>query len=135
MGKWGIEMAYGVGFTVEVDADSREHAIAKAKSLIENGTTILPFDNSVDAGDLEFEEVTYAQESLTFNGGNMKQVRFESDYSPGCYLVITQSVDGDIIVSIRGDGECRIATDGGKLHGETLVLVVQKFSEIIDLLS
>ena len=65
----------------------------------------------------------------------MKQARYESDYAPGCYLVITQSVDGDIIINITGTGECRIATDGGKLHGEHMVQVTRKFSEIIDLLS
>lgn len=64
MGKWEIEMAYGIGFSAEVEANNREDAIEKAKNLIEDGVTILPFDNSVDAGDLEFETVTYAQESL-----------------------------------------------------------------------
>lgn len=65
----------------------------------------------------------------------MKQAKFESDYAPGCYLTITQSPDGDIIINVRGEGECRIATDGGKLHGEKMVQVTSKFSEIIDLLS
>ena len=65
----------------------------------------------------------------------MKKARFESDYSPGCVLNMIQSDDGDIIINIHGDGECRIATDGGKLKGKNLVQIVQKFSEIIDLLN
>ena len=64
----------------------------------------------------------------------MKQVKYESDYAPGCILTLTQSPDGDIIFSIHGDGECRIATDGGKLCGETMVGVTKRFSEIIDIL-
>lgn len=64
----------------------------------------------------------------------MKRARFESDYSHA-KLNLIQNVDGDIIINIYGEGECRIATCGGKLHGETLVKVVQKFSEIIDLLN
>ena len=64
----------------------------------------------------------------------MKRARFESDYSHA-KLNIIQNVDGDIIINIYGEGECRIATCGGKLHEETLVKVIQKFSEIIDLLN
>lgn len=65
----------------------------------------------------------------------MKQARFESDYAPGCYLIITQSPDGDIVIKVSGDGECRIATDGGRLRGDKLVQVTKKFSQIIDLLT
>lgn len=65
----------------------------------------------------------------------MKQAKFESDYAPESVLTLTQSVDGDIIISIHGEGECRIATDGGKLRGNTLVEVTKRFSEIIDFLN
>ena len=61
----------------------------------------------------------------------MEQVRFESDYAPGTWLTITRTDDGDIILRIRGDGEMRIATDGGKLHGKTLVDVCDGFDSII----
>jgi hypothetical protein len=44
-------------------------------------------------------------------------------------------MDGDIVISIHGDGECRIATSGGKLHGEKMVEVVGLFSSIIDTLN
>lgn len=64
----------------------------------------------------------------------MKTARFQSDYS-SCNLNLVQTDDGDIAINIFGEGECRIATSGGKLHGDTLVKVVSKFSEIIDLLN
>lgn len=63
MGRWCVEMAYGIGFTVDIRAKNREEAIEKAKLLVQ-GTTILPFDNSVEERGLEFQGVTYAQESL-----------------------------------------------------------------------
>ena len=64
--KWDIELSYGIGFTVTgVPAATKEEAIHKARNLIENGTTILPFDGSVDDRGLEFEQVTYVQEKLT----------------------------------------------------------------------
>lgn len=64
----------------------------------------------------------------------MKRASFQSDYS-ACNLNLLQTDDGDIIVNIYGEGECRIATSGGKLHGGALVGVVNKFSEIIDLIN
>lgn len=64
----------------------------------------------------------------------MKTARFKSDYS-ACKLNLIQTDDGDIVINIFGEGECRIATSGGKLHGDTLVGVVNKFSEIIDLIN
>lgn len=63
MKKWDIEMAYGINFTVQVGASSREEAIAAAKTLIEKGTTVLPFDNSVDESGLAFQEVTFVKEN------------------------------------------------------------------------
>lgn len=65
----------------------------------------------------------------------MKQARFISDYSPYTSLTITQTDDGDIVLKIRGDDEMRIATDGGKLHGEDLVRVCNAFNAIIETLS
>jgi hypothetical protein len=44
-------------------------------------------------------------------------------------------MDGDIVISINGDGECRIATSGGKLRGEQMVEVVGLFSRVIDALN
>ena len=63
MKKWDIEMAYGINFSVQVGASSLEEAIAVAKSLVENGTTVLPFDNAVDESGLMFQEVTYFREN------------------------------------------------------------------------
>lgn len=49
MSKWSVELSYGIGFTVsDIEAETREEAIEKAKHLVEDGTTILPFDNSVN---------------------------------------------------------------------------------------
>ena len=62
----------------------------------------------------------------------MKSVKFESDYSPGTVLRIVQTDDGDIVLKIKGDGEMRIATSGGKLHGVQLVKCISGFSKVID---
>lgn len=62
MNKWSVELSYGIGFTVsDIRAETREEAIEKAKHLVENGTTILPFDNSVDESGLKFDSVSYVQ--------------------------------------------------------------------------
>lgn len=61
----------------------------------------------------------------------MKSVTFESDYAPGPTLQIVQTDDGDIILKVRGSGEMRIATSGGKLRGRKLVECVEGFSKII----
>lgn len=61
----------------------------------------------------------------------MKNAMFKSDYSDAL-LKIIQTDDGDIVLKISGPGEMRIATQGGKLHGENLVSVVHSFSNIID---
>ena len=65
----------------------------------------------------------------------MKRASFTSDYSPSTKLNIVQAEDGDICIDIYGDGEFRIATCGGHLHGERLTSVIRRFSEIIDLLN
>ena len=53
----------------------------------------------------------------------MKSVVYKSDYSD-VMLKIVQTDDGDIVLKISHPGEMRIATQGGKLHGEALVSVV-----------
>lgn len=64
----------------------------------------------------------------------MKIARIKSDYSPS-KLSLIQTDDGDIVVGLYDRGEFRIATSGGKFHGEYLGEVVNKFSELIDLLN
>ena len=65
----------------------------------------------------------------------MKRARIESDYAPGTFLTIVQTDDGDIIAKVSGPGEMRIATSGGKMHGEKLVSCIAGFSKIIDVLN
>lgn len=62
----------------------------------------------------------------------MKMVKIESDYSPS-KLSLIQTDDGDIVVDLYDRGEFRIATSGGRLHGQHLSDVVNKFSELIDM--
>ena len=64
----------------------------------------------------------------------MKRAVFESDYAPGTTLFIMQTDDGDIIMKTRGEGEMRITTYGGKLHGKDLVDCINGFSKAIDAL-
>lgn len=64
----------------------------------------------------------------------MKMAKIESDYSPS-KLSLIQTDDGDIVVGLYDRGEFRIATSGGRLHGQYLSDVVNKFSELIDLLN
>lgn len=64
----------------------------------------------------------------------MKIAKIESDYSPS-KLSLIQTDDGDIVVGLYDRGEFRIATSGGRLHGKYLGEVVNKFSELIDLLN
>lgn len=47
-------------------------------------------------------------------------------------LRIIQTDDGDIVLKVIGDGEFRIATSGGRLHGEELVSVITSFATILD---
>ena len=63
----------------------------------------------------------------------MKAVVYKSDYSDAM-LKIVQTDDGDIVLKISYPGEMRIATQGGKLHGEALVSVINSFKNIIDVL-
>lgn len=64
----------------------------------------------------------------------MNMVTFISDYSPTTKLHIFRTDDGDIVLKIHGDGEMRIAMDGGALHGEDLVRVSEAFSTLIEVL-
>ena len=64
----------------------------------------------------------------------MKIAKIESDYSPS-KLTLIQTDDGDIIVGLYDRGEFRIATSGGHFHGQQLGNIVNKFSELIDLLN
>lgn len=64
----------------------------------------------------------------------MKMAKIESDYSPS-KLSLIQTDDGDIIIGLYDHGEFRIATSGGRFHGQRLVDIVNKFSELIDLLN
>lgn len=64
----------------------------------------------------------------------MKMAKIESDYSPS-KLSLLQTDDGDIIIGLYDRGEFRIATSGGRFHGQRLVDIVNKFSELIDLLN
>lgn len=65
----------------------------------------------------------------------MKTTVFESDYAPGTFLRIVQTDDGDIVFKISGNGEMRIATSGGKLHGKKLSAVCAAANALIDALS
>lgn len=64
----------------------------------------------------------------------IKMAKIQSDYSPS-KLSLMQTEDGDIIVGLYDRGEFRIATSGGRLHGQQLADVVNKFSELIDLIN
>lgn len=56
MKSYDIQMSYGIGFTVEgIKADTQEEAVNKARKMVDEGTVILPYDISVDVGNLEFE--------------------------------------------------------------------------------
>ena len=60
--------------------------------------------------------------------------KIESDYSPS-KLSLIQTDDGDIVVGLYDRGEFRIAISGGRFHGQRLSDIVNKFSELIDLIS
>jgi hypothetical protein len=70
----------------------------------------------------------------------MKIAKVVSDYGPAgnCAagtLCIVQTDDGDISIRTFGRGEFRLATSGGQFHGKHLSDIVNKFSELIDLLN
>lgn len=64
----------------------------------------------------------------------MKMAKIDSDYSHS-KLSLIQTDDGDIVIGLYDRGEFRIATSGGRFHGQHLADIVNKFSELIDLLN
>lgn len=64
-----------------------------------------------------------------------KTVIIQSDYDPGTHLKMVRNADGDIIFKICGDGEMRIATNGGQFHGKKLNAVCEAANALIDALS
>ena len=64
----------------------------------------------------------------------IKMAKIQSDYSPS-KLSLMQTEDGDIIVGLYDRGEFRIATSGGRFHGQQLADVCNKFVELIDLIN
>ena len=64
----------------------------------------------------------------------MKIAKIESDYSPS-KLSLIQTDDGDIVIGLYNIGEFRIATSGGRFHGTRRGDIVNKFSELIDLIN
>lgn len=65
----------------------------------------------------------------------MKMAKVVSDYDPASTLCIVQTDDGDIAIRTFGRGEFRLATSGGQFHGQHMGDIVNKFSELIDLLN
>lgn len=63
-----------------------------------------------------------------------KTVYVKSDYDPDTGLRIVRNVDGDIIFKISGKGEMRIATSGGKFHGNKLGAILKASEALIDAL-
>ncbi len=64
----------------------------------------------------------------------MKIAKIDSDYSSS-KLSLIQTDDGDIVVGLYDRGEFRIATSGGRFHGQQLSDIVNKFSELIDIIN
>ena len=64
----------------------------------------------------------------------MKVATIQSDYSEAL-LKIIQTDDGDIVLKISNPGEMRIAVQGGRLHGNDLISVVNSFTKIIEVLN
>ncbi|HLO11089.1 MAG TPA: hypothetical protein VK190_02410 [Pseudoneobacillus sp.] len=57
--KYTVEMSYGIGFTVtDIEANSQDEAIEKAKEIVEEEITVVDGRN-VDSSDLEFEDVNF----------------------------------------------------------------------------
>lgn len=60
MSIYDIEMSYGFGVSVAVEANSKDEAIAKAKELVSEYVSIND-GFTVDCGDAEFEQVNFIQ--------------------------------------------------------------------------
>ncbi len=65
----------------------------------------------------------------------MKICKVTSDYDPHATLCIVRTNDGDICIRVFGRGEFRLATSGGQFYGQQLSAIVNKFSELIDLIN
>lgn len=65
----------------------------------------------------------------------MKICKVASDCYPPASISIVQTDDGDIAIRTFGRGKFRIVTSGGQFHGQRLSDIVNKFSELIDLLN
>ncbi len=62
MNNWSVEMLYTAGITVaNIQAETRDEAIEKAKKIVECETRILSIP-TVDVRNLEFDQVTYVQQ-------------------------------------------------------------------------
>jgi hypothetical protein len=59
MEKYTLEMNYGLNITLNVEADSQEEAIEKAKEVIGNGVDITEDYRIKDVSELFFQDVNY----------------------------------------------------------------------------
>ena len=61
MNNYDVEMCYGFGVSLNIDANSKEEAIEIAKQIVKEEVSINEgFDNRlIDCGCIEFEQVTF----------------------------------------------------------------------------
>ena len=65
----------------------------------------------------------------------MQYIKIQSDYSPDTYMKVVRTDDGDIVFKICGEGEMRIATNGGQFHGRKLVGICNAIKSLIHTVS
>ena len=64
MNNYDVEMCYGFGITLNIQAENKKEAIEKAKEIVSNDITILDMGGDIEnVGDIEFEQVNFIQES------------------------------------------------------------------------
>ena len=64
MSRYDIEMSYGVGVSLHIEADNENEAIEKAKKMVDEEVRIdSGFGTIEDVGNLEFEQVNYISKS------------------------------------------------------------------------
>lgn len=64
MNNYDIEMCYGFGITLNIQAENKKEAIEKAKEIVSNDITVLDMGGDIEnVGDIEFEQVNFIQES------------------------------------------------------------------------
>lgn len=64
MSRYDIEMSYGVGVSLHVEADNEKEAIEKAREMVEEEVSINSgFGTIEDVSDLEFNQVNYIAKS------------------------------------------------------------------------